>query len=106
MQVCGLSQSRFAVPDSKCSKHCSQGVVQILQPAHMLANSSVTSIMLRSFMQVTRDRLLRDSRAPESGGTGSTEYGSGYPGGQLSLHADNCKSVHSKDMYPESDSVS
>ncbi|KAL3135483.1 hypothetical protein ABBQ38_005963 [Trebouxia sp. C0009 RCD-2024] len=30
--------------------------------------------------KVTRDRLLRDSRAPESGGTGSTEYGSGYPG--------------------------
>lgn len=106
MQVCGLSQSRFAVPHSKRSKHCCQGaVIQMLQPAHTLANSSVTGVKLLPIMQVTRDRLLRDTRAPELAGKGGTEYGSGYPGGQLSLHADKCNTVHSRDMCPVSPSM-
>ena len=38
-------------------------------------------------MQVTRDRLLRDFEPQEAGIQLSTQYGSGYPGGELTWSA-------------------
>ena len=84
LQIHSLSQGRFTVSYSQRSKHCSQGLVQqLLHIVGLALQSQWLLLLLFCTVQVTRDNLLRDFRAPETEAKCNTEYGSGYPGGVL-----------------------